>query len=59
MKQDTVVIQSMKYTVKLFVGELINADGFISIDDDLKADFQNLKQKAKSICSCLSTKRTY
>ena len=31
-----------------FVGELINADGFISIDDDLKADFQNLKQKQKA-----------
>ncbi|ENR9964152.1 VWA domain-containing protein [Salmonella enterica] len=31
-----------------FVGELINADGFISIDDDLKADFQTLKQKKKA-----------
>ncbi len=31
-----------------FVGELINADGFISIDDDLKADFQNLNQMKKA-----------
>ncbi|ENL0204266.1 VWA domain-containing protein [Salmonella enterica] len=31
-----------------FVGELVNADGFISIDDDLKAEFQNLKQKKKA-----------
>lgn len=31
-----------------FVGELINADGFISIDDDLNAEFQNLKQKKKA-----------
>ncbi|EGH2839881.1 VWA domain-containing protein [Salmonella enterica] len=31
-----------------FVGELINADGFISIDDDLKADFETLKQKKKA-----------
>ncbi|WP_244432440.1 hypothetical protein [Escherichia coli] len=30
-----------------FVGELINADGFISIDDDLKADFQNLNKSKK------------
>lgn len=28
-----------------FVGELINADGFISIDDKLNAEFQTLKQK--------------
>nr|WP_233341392.1 hypothetical protein [Escherichia coli] len=46
--------------MKLFVGELINADGFISIDDDLKADFQNLKQKAKkAYARACRLKRTY
>jgi len=42
-----------RYTVhevyrEAFVGELINADGFISIDEDLNADFQNLNQKKKA-----------
>lgn len=33
---------------KAFIGELVNADGFISIDDDLKANFQDLKQMKKA-----------